>query len=556
MSVLPAKRLLGAGASLSKAIIVATPTSILDLLRSGADLALLRNLHLTVAQGVHAMTPAFELALSEILAMAAEARIIAFASPLMDVSDLSTWLGIRDEHVFSFHPSSRSFALSTSFQTFSIPHSAALLAAMVKPACAVMKIPDRTTICFVPSKGQCRATLRDMVKYMAADLDSTSFITQRETLEMYAEQVRDVDLREGFLQGIGMFHDGMSPDDQKLTLLLFKTRALRTLVVDRESSWTLPATADIVIVMSAQYAVLGDENERQIADYPLADLLQMQSLASSGEGTAEFLVMCQTDQEGLLSRFLLGGVPLHSDIIQSTDLSEFVLLAVATGRVRSRTDILDFLSWTYFYRQRTRNPAYFSNGLPDAASTLGEDDEVVKSDLSSNEGLSRYVDRLIKDLVDRSCLRTTGQEGLVITELGREIVRNIRLSSHALDPLMKLGYEKAVDIVLANRNQPSQAGMVNGDGLDTDALKVFHDSLSAEARERIKLASDGVPAQDDEVRIFVSAFIARRVPPSEALAKRQAAVVLDLLKGWKKAEWERQRTAELARRAAYSRPGR
>ena len=62
-------------------------------------------------------------------------------------------------------------------------------------------------------------------------------------------------------------------------------------------------------------------------------------------------------------KFLYEPFPVESQLRSA--LADHLNAEVAAGSVRSRRDALDFLSWTYFYRRLSQNPAYY--GLIDAS---------------------------------------------------------------------------------------------------------------------------------------------------------------------------------------------
>lgn len=432
---------------------------------------------------------------------------------------------------YSFSPSARSSALTTTYQAFSGAHSMGLLSSMVKPAYEAMRRAT-STLCIVPSRSQCRVTARDLVTQTASNLEESFVVGSLETVETYAATLSDPELGEALTHGIAVYHDGLRPEEQSLALRLFASGYIRVLIAPREACWTLPVHASLVIVLSAQFAsVRTADSEREIHDYPLSELLQMQTLAvpPPEAGSAECLVLCQKDQAELYGRFLLEGVPLESDLAFDPVLLSTLFADVVAGRIGDRQGVADWLSWTYLARRVEANPAYYGALGP----ATQKDDQV-----------SRLVDRLVGVLEARCCVLASGKTGFAPSLLGKlfgergvgvEDVRRIQETS--LERLVQLSSSSASKKKSTEKANGELATPTVGEEPTPEEttptpppvvtpLANFHQRLPRAVRDAI--GPEGGEEGKDEYsrRILLAAFSAGRVPRGAGgLEEEQAELV-------------------------------
>lgn len=498
-------------ADASSFIAVSSPLPLLQHLID--DPELFGTLDLIVAHDLHALDPAYELLLSRLRWTHPQTRVVGSSSALLDATDLVSWLGATPRSSYAFSPATRSSSLTTSFQSFSTPHSASLLRSMIKPAYAAMRLASGSTICFVPSRAQCRAAANDLVTQTAADLEQSFVVGSLETVEVYARSISDPDLAEALTHGIAVFHEGLRPDEQRLALDLFNSGAVRILIASREACWTLPVRASLVVVMSAQYAVVQEDGERQIKDYALPELLQMQTLAipPASDASAECLILCQAEQADLYGRFLLQGLPLESELPFDPLLASTLFVDLAMKRIKTRQDVVDSFSWTYFARRLESNPSYYHT------QTHGE--------INVDDQLSRLADRVLQELEARCCLVFQGEHDFALTLLGQlfddrgvQLADVARLQSADLDRLVLLTESSAPS--RPRKDADIEAGVV--------ALKSFHQRLPRAVRDVIG-AEEGVLEADFRRRVLLGAFRAGKTPRGAGQLEAEQAVLLKRL---------------------------
>ncbi|KAJ7068154.1 Sec63-domain-containing protein [Mycena amicta] len=282
----------------------------------------LRGLDLVLCENLEQLDPAYELGVS-LLRHAVQlcpTRFIGFSNSLRDPADLATWLNVDEAALLSFRPRDRDQSLATSTLTFTIPHSASLFKAMAKPTYSAIRSAavGESAIVFVPSRGQCRPIAYDLITQCALEQETDKgFLPEGVSSDRLEDYLAHVVSR-----GIGFFHEGIQRSDRNLMLELYAEGIVRVLIVPRDSCWTLPVRAGVVVVMGTQYIhvpVDGGDN-RQLRDYGLAEMVRMQSRAIRHTGIGHFHLFCQVEAKDTFMRFLSDGLPLESSLIGSPEL--------------------------------------------------------------------------------------------------------------------------------------------------------------------------------------------------------------------------------------------
>lgn len=513
----------------SSFIAVATPTPTL-LRQLLANPKFFGDLDLIIAHDLQALDSPYELLTSRLRWSNPQARIVGSSSSVLDATDLASWLGVPGHSTYSFSPAARSSSLNNSFQPFSTPHSAYLLRSMVKPAYAAMRLATGSTICFVPSRAQCRATAKDLVTQTAADPDDSFVAGSRATIELYAQSIQDAEVAEALAHGIAVFHEGLRPEEQALALELFESGTVRVLIASREACWTLSVRASLVIIMSCQFAVVkGEEQngEREIQDYPLPEILQMQSLAvpPRSDTSAECLILCQKDQGELYLRFLDQGVMVESDLLDHSlsvalsPITSLIYTDMLSGRIRDRQDVVEALSYTYLSKRLVSNPSYYASKIIDEEEVLDED------------GVARLADAILDELEKRCCVLSTGRLDVALSSLGKlgiDLAKLSKVQKLPLDEMIQLTKpigEKVLTDLVENTEEPVVQKQ-------EEIVTNFFNRLPRSIRDLIG-AEDKHSVEQYRRRILLGTFSMGRIPRGEGgikLEAEQLALVRRLLK--------------------------
>lgn len=374
------------GRSNGKVIRVITAGQLLQAISQRHPARPLTGLDLVVCENLEQLDSTYELAVSLLLhaTQTSPTRFVGFSDSLNDPADLADWLDVDALALHSFRPRDRDQSLNFITQTFTIPHSASLFKAMAKPAHAAIRgaPPTESAIVFVPSRGQCRTIARDLITQCALEMETERGYlpdgVRDDRLEDYLVRLQDPTLVEFVAKGLGFFHEGIKKPDRFLMLELYAEGILRVLIVPRESCWTVPVRAAVVVVMGTQYMHFEDVSVRQLRDYGLTELVRMRGRAVRHTGTGHFHLFCQAEAKDTFARFLDEGLPLESQLLETPDLATWYRAQKQDlDAPPGKQHIVDALSFTFLARRIVSNPAYYD-------CTTG----------SRDENLSRIVDTL------------------------------------------------------------------------------------------------------------------------------------------------------------------
>lgn len=311
-------------------------------------------------------------------------RYVGLSTSLNDPTDIASWLGVDPMALHSFRPTDRDQSLTITYQTFTIPHSAALFKSMSKPAyMAIKSVPSReSAIIFVPSRSHCRTVAQELITQCVLNTETERGFLPEFVLPLYIEdcsaRLQDPTLVDFVTRGVGIFHSGMSKADRNLVLELFAEGVVRVLLSPRDACWMLPVRAGAVVVMGTQYIHLErDGSGPQLRDYSLVDVVQMQSRAVRHDAPGHFFLFCQAEVRETFSKFLAEGLPLESELLDSSVFEKWYRERRRDGSIRNKQDAVQALSFTLLARRLVSNPVYYDMEAG-----------------SQNEILSRLVDRL------------------------------------------------------------------------------------------------------------------------------------------------------------------
>ncbi|KZP12110.1 Sec63-domain-containing protein [Athelia psychrophila] len=349
-----------------KVVKVVTASQLLHSMTHWNPKVPLLGLTLVICEDLEQLNPAYELGVS-LLRHATQSfptRYVGFSTSLNEPADLAAWLDVDPLGLHSFRPSDRDQSLAVSSQVFTIPQSAALFKAMVKPAYTAVRAVTEGAVIFVPSRGQIRSIAQDLLTQCALNMETErGFLSAdipADHVEEYLVRLRDKSLIDFVSRGVGFFHDGISKPDRNLMLELYIEGIIRVLVVPRESCWELPIRAACVVVMGTQYVDLEAEGaDRKVCEYDLAELVRMQSRAVRHSSSGNFHVFCQAEVKDTIMRFLTEGLPLESQLLETGELETWHYTQVTSGAIRGAQQAVDALSFTFLARRVVSNPTYY-----------------------------------------------------------------------------------------------------------------------------------------------------------------------------------------------------
>jgi antiviral helicase SLH1 len=375
----------------SKEIRLTTSAHLFAALSEEKDLAhSYPGLQLVVLENLEQLDSYYELAISSLLRVirTQPTRVVGFSASLNDSGDLATWLGVAPSAFHSFRPSDREQSLNVSATTFAIPHSAALFKAMARPAStAILSALLNPAIVFVPSRAQCSSVALDLIVNRTLETEARagylSSDVSPESLQSHFHRLQDPGLSNLLSNGVGIFHHAMHEQDRETILELYTRGIIKVLVVAREACWTLTVRAAVVVVMGTQYVTIHDDGaRRQVRDYTLEELVHMQGRAVRHGDMGHFHLFCQAEDKDTYMRFLEGGLPLESQLLNSDHLRQWYKHHRSRRHISNKHEGVQALSLTFLAQRIVSNPTYY-----DCKGTR-------------DERLSRIVDELEESIED------------------------------------------------------------------------------------------------------------------------------------------------------------
>ncbi|KAA1115571.1 DEIH-box ATPase [Puccinia graminis f. sp. tritici] len=372
-------------------IIICTPTQWDLVSRRWKQRKMVERTGLLIADEIHLIGseigPAYEVIVSRTRYVTAQSeisktRIVALGCPLANARDLGDWMGANSQAIFNFAPGSRPLPLEVHIQSFNVPHFPSLMIQMAKPAyLSILEYAhEKPVIAFVPSRKQCRLTASDLSIYALSDEDPQRFLNiEQEDLAPYLAKVSDENLRETLASGIGYYHEAMSNTDKVIVQKLFEVGAIQVVIASKDTAWSIPMTAFMVIIMGVQNY---EGKEHRYVDYSFPDILQMMGRACrpSEDSSSRCVLMCQQVRKEFLKKFLNEGLPIESHLHLS--LHDHFNAEIVAKTIENKQDAVDWCTWQWFYRRLVANPNYYNMQATDHRHLSDHLSELVESTLS------------------------------------------------------------------------------------------------------------------------------------------------------------------------------
>ena len=363
-------------------LVVATPEQWDVLSRRWRQRKHVQNVALYILDDLHILTdtyvgPTYEVVGSRARFVAAQTerstRFIGLSAPIANASDVGEWLGAT--HTLSFAPTARPVPMEVHIQPFNVPHFPSLMIAMAKPAylAIVEYAPNQPTLVFVPTRKQTKLTVHDILAYALADSqhigdggDETGqteccFLNmEREDLQPHLDRVEDSELAECLAYGIAFYHEGLSKGDRRIVERLFNAGAIQVMVASKDTVWSLPVQAHLVLLLSLQTY---EGREHRYVDYALTDMLEMvgKCVLPDEQGRSRCMLLCQANRKNYFKKFLAEGLPVESRL--GTYTQDFLNAEIVARTVQDKQGAVDILTWTLMYRRLPKNPqAYGCQG--------------------------------------------------------------------------------------------------------------------------------------------------------------------------------------------------
>lgn len=287
-------------------------------------------------------------------------RIVGLSTALANAKDLANWLGIGQMGLYNFKPSVRPVPLSVHISGFPGKAYCPRMATMNRPTFQAIRqySPCTPALVFVSSRRQTRLTALDLIAYLAGEENPKQFLHLPENkLEQILSGVKDSNLKLTLAFGIGLHHAGLQERDRKVCEELFLNRKIQILIATSTLAWGVNLPAHLVVIKGTEFY---DKKLNRYVDMPITDVLQMMGRAGrpqfDNEGVA--CVFVHDVKKNFYKKFLYDPFPVESSLLAV--LPDHINAEIVAGTMSTKQGVLDYLTWTYFFRRLLRNPSYYN----------------------------------------------------------------------------------------------------------------------------------------------------------------------------------------------------
>eukprot|EP00930_Biecheleria_cincta_P022697 TRINITY_DN16541_c0_g2_i1.p1 TRINITY_DN16541_c0_g2~~TRINITY_DN16541_c0_g2_i1.p1 ORF type:complete len:2306 (+),score=474.18 TRINITY_DN16541_c0_g2_i1:62-6919(+) len=399
-------------------VVVSTPEKWDGISRHWQHRAYVRNVGLIIIDEIHLLGqdrgPVLEVIVSRMRYISCNLdkaiRFVGLSTALANAHDIADWLGIGIVGLYNFKPSVRPVPMTAHIQGYPEKHFVARMAQMNKPCFHAIKNhavkPDgiKPTLIFVSSRRQTRLTALDIVAFMSADPDEDpkQFCKMApHELEYATRRVTDQSLKHTLEFGIGIHHAGLPDRDRKVVEELFVGSKIMVLISTSTLAWGVNFPAHLVIIKGTEYY---DGQLKRYVDFPITDVLQMMGRAGRPQfdNEARAVVMVHEPKKNFYRRFIYEPFPVESSLHEQ--LTDHLNAEIVAKTIKTREEAIDYVTWTYFFRRLTANPAYYDQ----QAALLEQTDFEKQRDMLANY-IERLMNKCLDELIRSGCIELKEQ---------------------------------------------------------------------------------------------------------------------------------------------------
>ncbi|KAL8728195.1 MAG: hypothetical protein Q9181_005432 [Wetmoreana brouardii] len=480
-------------------IIITTPEKWDGISRSWQTRSYVQQVSLVVIDEIHLLGgdrgPILEIIVSRMNYIASQlkgsVRLVGMSTACANAMDLGNWLGVK-EGLFNFRHSVRPVPLEIFIDGFPEQRGfCPLMQSMNRPTFLAIKThsPDKPVIVFVASRRQTRLTAKDLINFCGMEDNPRRFVRMSEDdLQLNLSRVKDEALREALSFGIGLHHAGLVEADRQLAEELFANNKIQVLVATSTLAWGVNLPAHLVIVKGTQYF---DAKIEGYKDMDLTDVLQMLGRAGRPQFDSSGIarIFTQDAKKAFYKHFLHTGFPVESSLHNVLD--NHLGAEVSAGTIATKQDVLDYLTWTFFFRRLHKNPSYY--GLEISA----EEHNTIAAQQLANDYMVELVDRSLEELVASDCIALHSNGDVDATPLGK-IMSYYYLSHKTIRHLLKHAKRDA-------EFEDVLAWMCGTTEFDELPVRHNEDLINAELSKNLPLRADALalPMWDPHVKAFL-----------------------------------------------------
>ncbi|KAJ2954701.1 hypothetical protein O0L34_g3002 [Tuta absoluta] len=352
----------------SSSVIVTTPEKWDGISRSWQTRAYVKDVVLIVIDEIHLLGedrgPVLEVIVSRANFIESHTsrklRIIGLSTAMANARDLADWLNIGQTGLYNFKPYVRPVPLQIHVAGFPGRHYCPRMMTMNKPTFQAIRqhSPKSPALVFVSSRRQTRLTALDLIAYLAAEENPKQWLHMEEyQMELVLANIKESNLKLTLAFGIGIHHAGLHEKDRSTVEELFVNQKIQVLICTATLAWGVNFPAHLVVIKGTEYY---DGKQKRYVDMPITDVLQMMGRAGrpqyDNHGVA--VVLCHDQKKNFYKKFFYEPFPIESSLLNV--LPDHLNAEIVAGTVTTKQDIIDYMTWTYFFRRLMKNPSYYN----------------------------------------------------------------------------------------------------------------------------------------------------------------------------------------------------
>lgn len=409
-------------------IIVTTPEKFDGISRNWRTRLFVQNVSLIIMDEIHLLASdrgaVLEMIVSRMSQMQKKdtrpPRILGMSTAVANATDLASWLHIDSSAgLLNFPPSIRPVPLEMYIEGF--PDNLGfcpLMNSMNKPLFQAIKrhSPEKPVLVFVASRRQTRLTAQELIRLCGTEENPRRFVRMNdEELSSVIPSVQDETLRLSLQFGIALHHAGLVDSDRKISHHLFEQNKVQILVATATLAWGVNLPAYLVVVKGTQYF---DAKTNKYVDMDLTDVLQMMGRAGrpAFDTSGVALVYTKDSTKQFYKYFLNTGFPVESSLHKF--LPDHLGAELSNGDIKSKSDALEWLKWTFLWRRVQQNPTYYGVGRDEERNDSDNEDlNGEETSLRSLQITPEQVVAWVCKLID-SALDTLEDAGCAVCDAG------------------------------------------------------------------------------------------------------------------------------------------
>eukprot|EP01022_Parablepharisma_sp_SALTPOND_P017480 TRINITY_DN2801_c4_g1_i1.p1 TRINITY_DN2801_c4_g1~~TRINITY_DN2801_c4_g1_i1.p1 ORF type:complete len:2164 (+),score=294.83 TRINITY_DN2801_c4_g1_i1:1425-7916(+) len=352
-------------------IIVTTPEKWDVITRKSAERSFINKVKLVIIDEIHLLHDMRGPVLESLVARTIRqiestqelVRIVALSATLPNYKDVAAFLRVRlDVGLFFFDNSYRPVPLEQTY--IGVTERKAIKRLMLMNEILYEKIMERAgkhqILVFVHSRKETARTAKVIRDMALAKDELAKFLKEvsrsREILQSQVNLVKNQDLKDLLVYGIGIHHAGLSRKDRNTVESLFADKHLQVLVSTATLAWGVNLPAHTVIIKGTQ--IYSPEQGRWVELSP-QDILQMMGRAGrphydkTGEG---LVITTHTELQYYLSLNNMQ-LPIESQLL--SQLPDHLNAEIVLGTVSNTKEAVTWLGYTYLYVRMLRSPELY-----------------------------------------------------------------------------------------------------------------------------------------------------------------------------------------------------